>query len=62
VPANAEVARTLADVDVGDVLDLKGQLINVNADDGWRWRSSLTFTDTGKGACELLWLESLTTI
>ena len=62
VPANAEVARALADVDVGDVVDLRGQLVNVTADDGWRWRSSLTFTDTGKGACELLWLESLTTI
>jgi hypothetical protein len=62
VPANEAVERALASVDVGDVVDLRGQLINVTADDGWRWRSSLSFTDTGKGACELLWLEALTTI
>ena len=59
IPANDAVARQLEQVDAGDVVELAGQLVNVNAADGWRWRSSMTFTDTGNGACELLWLESL---
>jgi hypothetical protein len=62
VPANKRVAQELAHVSAGDMVELSGQLINVSADDGWRWRSSLSFTDTGKGACELLWLEGLRTI
>jgi hypothetical protein len=60
VPANQNVARQLTEVETGDVVTLRGQLISVTGSDGWRWRSSLSFTDTGKGACELLWLESLT--
>jgi hypothetical protein len=62
VPANKRVARNLDQVERGDVLALSGQLINVSADDGWRWRTSLSFTDTGRGACELLWLEDLTVL
>jgi hypothetical protein len=26
---------------------------------GWRWVSSLSREDTGAGACELIWVESL---
>ena len=62
VPANKQVAQELAHIEAGDMIELSGQLINVNAEDGWRWRSSLSFTDTGKGACELLWLEGLRAI
>lgn len=61
VPANQSVVRQLAELETGDVVTLQGQLVNITGEDGWRWRSSLSFTDTGKGACELLWLESLTT-
>jgi hypothetical protein len=60
VPANPQVAEALAEIDTDDTVTLNGQLINVAADDGWRWRTSLSFTDTGKGSCELLWLEALT--
>jgi len=59
VPANESISVDLAQVEVGDVVELSGSLINVTAEDGWRWRSSLSFTDTGKGACELLWLEGI---
>ena len=59
IPANPQVARALEQIALHDEVELRGQLVNVRADDGWRWRSSLTFQDTGKGACELLWLESV---
>ena len=59
IPANERVREMLSDVDEGDLIELRGQLVNVDAEDGWRWRSSLTFDDTGKGACELLWLEQI---
>ena len=59
IPANAQVAEQLNLVDAGSRITLKGELVQVNADDGWRWRSSLSRTDTGAGSCEVLWLTSL---
>jgi hypothetical protein len=36
---------------------LRGFLVEARADDGWRWRSSLTRDDTGARACELVFVE-----
>ena len=41
------------------VITLHGYLVEVRANDGWHWRSSLTRNDTGNGACELVWVESV---
>jgi hypothetical protein len=59
VPANEAVARQLSGVRPGHVVRLGGYLIEARGADGWRWRSSLTRTDTGNGACELIWVERL---
>jgi hypothetical protein len=37
----------------------KGYLVKVEAPDCWRWVSSLTRTNIGAGACELVWVEDL---
>lgn len=54
VPASEQVREQLEGYGEGDSISFKGYLIEVNADDGWRWRSSLTREDTGNGACELI--------
>lgn len=54
VPASDEVRDQLEALDEGDEISFKGFLIEARADDGWRWRSSLTREDTGDGACELI--------
>lgn len=59
IPANRDVARTLADVTSGEHIHLAGKLVKVTGDDGWQWSSSLTREDTGAGACELIWVEQL---
>lgn len=59
IPANDEVARTLKQIRPGQLVTLQGYLVNVNADDGWRWRSSLTREDTGANACELIYVKHL---
>lgn len=59
IPASDDVARTLAQVSAGEHIRLSGKLVRVEGDDGWRWVSSLTREDTGAGACELVWVESL---
>lgn len=59
IPANAAVARRLKEIRPGQVVRLRGYLVAISADDGWKWRSSLSRTDTGNGACELVWVESV---
>ena len=59
IPANEAVARALSEVDESDRIHLVGQLVDISAEDGWRWRSSRSRTDTGNGACELILLERI---
>lgn len=59
VPADALVERQLTQVRPGQIVTITGQLIEAQASDGWRWRSSLTREDTGNGACELVLVKSL---
>jgi hypothetical protein len=59
VPADSIIARQLRDIRVGQRVRIQGQLIEAKGDDGWTWRSSLTRTDTGNGACELVLVKSL---
>ena len=60
IPASDEVYSVLKEIRNGDIIELSGSLVNVADDnDGWRWKSSQTRNDTGNGACELIWVESL---
>jgi hypothetical protein len=59
IPTNPEIEGKLRSIRPGNIVHLEGYLVEVNSKDGWRWRSSLTRTDTGPGACELIWVESL---
>jgi len=43
----------------GQIVSLAGYLVEVRGPNGMRWRSSLTREDTGAGACELVWVETL---
>ena len=59
IPATPTVERRLKEIRPGNIVKLEGYLVEARRDDGWRWRSSLTRNDTGDGACELVWVESL---
>ncbi len=56
IPADAQVARALREVRTDDRVRIRGWLVEAGAEDGWRWRSSLTRDDTGDGACELVYV------
>lgn len=57
VPADDMVKSRLFKVRVGEIVKLKGYLVNIKRRDGWMWRSSLTREDSGGGACELMLVE-----
>jgi hypothetical protein len=59
IPANAETQRKLKQVRVGDVVQLTGLLIRADAQDGWHWVSSQTRSDSGAGACEVVWVDDV---
>ena len=56
----ARVATALHRVGRGDRIRIDGWLIEADAPDGWRWRSSLTREDVGDGACEIVYVCSIT--
>lgn len=61
IPADSASAAALHRVRAGDRVRIDGWLVQVEADDGWRWRSSLSRDDTGSGACEVVYVCSIRT-
>ncbi len=59
VPASANVRRALAAADRGDVVRLRGLLVDIDSERGLTWRTSLVREDHGDGGCEILWVESV---
>ncbi len=57
IPADRRVSDMLDKMRPGQLIELSGRLVNASAADGWHWNSSLKRTDTGAGACELMWVE-----
>lgn len=59
IPADDEVRENLLRVRNGEIVRFEGYLVRIRASDGWRWNTSTSRTDTGNGACELIWVEQL---
>ena len=59
IPSSDLVAKELARVRAGDRVRIDGWLVQADAPDGWRWRSSLTRDDSGGGACEVVYVCSI---
>lgn len=61
IPASSAVARRLQGLRPGQVVNLRGWLVEVRGDDGGVWRSSLIRQDQGAGACEIVVVQDLST-
>ncbi|MDB2682844.1 hypothetical protein N9Z27_01160 [Alphaproteobacteria bacterium] len=61
IPASREVKAQLQNLRKEQIVTLKGYLVNYKetypGGGWWGWKSSLTRTDTGAGACELMYIE-----
>lgn len=62
IPSNDDVKEQLLDVRVGSIIQLKGYLVGVQMGGQWVWVSSLSRTDTGNGACEIVWVKELSVL
>ena len=59
IPARKDIERSLKKLREGDIVSISGYLVDVDHDSGWYWHSSMSRLDTGDGACELVYVESL---
>ena len=58
IPESEEILDILENIIRGNIIRLKGKLVNVKDDDSnFIWKTSTSRTDTGGGACEILWVE-----
>jgi hypothetical protein len=58
IPASDVIFRSLNKMRVGQVVELEGYLVKVSGPDGFNWSGSLTRTDQGKGACEVMYVQN----
>ena len=60
IAANKDVAKTIRSLVPGHVVTMRGYLVNASFPDGSSWNSSLRRDDTGNGACEVFYVQSIT--
>ena len=58
IAATPAVERALEQARRGKFIRITGKLVEVTHPSGWRWTSSLTRSDSGANACELVFVES----
>ena len=59
IPATPAIASQCKSLRIGELVHLSGDLVEATAPGRPPWRSSLSRTDTGNGACELMWVNEL---
>jgi len=59
IPAAKSIAKDLKGLRDGDLVTLRGFLVDIDHESGWHWRTSLSRQDTGAGACEIVFVESV---
>lgn len=59
IPATKTIGKTLKGLRAGDIITLHGYLVDADHDSGWYWRTSMSRSDTGAGACEIVYVESV---
>ena len=60
IPADAATAKALRAVRRDDRVRIDGWLVEAQAADGWRWRSSTSRDDSGQGGCEVIYVCAIT--
>lgn len=59
IPATWDIESRCKSLRAGTLVHLSGELVEAKRPDGATWRSSLSRTDTGNGACELMLVRQL---
>jgi len=57
IPADDNIEKLIKSVKAGNLVHFKGHLVKATKPGGWNWQSSLSRTDTGNGACEVIFVK-----
>lgn len=56
IPATPAIEKRINKMQIGSVIHLQGKLVDISGSN-YVWKTSISRTDTGKGACEVLYVE-----
>lgn len=59
IPSTPAIESLCKSLRAGTLIHLRGELVEATGPKMGAWRSSLSRTDSGNGACELIWVEEL---
>lgn len=59
IPGSPDIEKLLKALRPGNIVHVRGYLVEARGADGGRWTSSRSRTDKGRGACEIVFVESL---
>jgi len=62
IPSTTAIASRCKSLRTGSLVHLSGELVEATGPGIGTWRSSLSRTDTGNGACELMWVEKMSVL
>lgn len=60
IPGSSRIGSVLARVRTGNTVRLEGDLVDITGPDSFSWRTSLTRSDSGPGACETIYVTAIT--
>ena len=60
IPSTSALESRIKHLRPGQVVTVGGYLVDIRGSNGFVWNTSLTRGDTGPGACEIVWVETLT--
>jgi hypothetical protein len=59
IPSTRDLDGRIRKLRPGQIATIGGYLVDVRGPGGFTWNTSLTREDTGDGACEIVWVETL---
>jgi hypothetical protein len=59
IPSTPAIESQCKSLRIGSLIHLSGELVEATGPEIGTWRSSLSRTDSGNGACELIWVDEL---
>lgn len=59
IPRKVALEKKISKIVPGDIVTIKGGLVDVFHPSGWNWQTSTTRTDSGDGSCEIILVDKL---
>lgn len=62
IASDKNISEKLADLRIGQIIRVKGYLVEVKSEEGWTIKSSSKRNDSGKEASEIIWIKEMTVL